>query len=402
MAIHNDIFLALLAPFYFIYESPATLLVIQALILGLGAFAVYKITQRVFVKNKYKNQFSLMFSLGYLLYPPLQLANIFEFHSVTLATTFLLFMFYFWLIKRYRWSFIFFVLALLTKEQVALTTGFFGAYVLYSRFKPKNDSEKRFALTLTATSAIWFLISVFVIIPYFRGGNEHFALKYFDWIKENPLFAIFKVATNPKTYSYLFNLLGPLGFLSLLSPLQLLIALPEFTINLFSKNPNLRNIIYHYTAVITPFVFISVIYGAQKLIKRIGERNSLSYLLLFVFLFAVLVGPLPFSKRKNIHPFAYPQKEGLYIRQWAKRLNDDQLKVSSTGQLSPHLTSRRYFYTFSKYYENAEYVVIRLNEIYNYPEKAELIPVYEKMILDPYFVQIERKENFEVYKNIGN
>lgn len=37
MAIHNDFLLALLSPFYFIYAGPQTLLVIQTIVLALGA-----------------------------------------------------------------------------------------------------------------------------------------------------------------------------------------------------------------------------------------------------------------------------------------------------------------------------------------------------------------------------
>ncbi len=402
MAIHNDLFLALLAPLYFIYQSPATLLVIQALVLGLGTLAVYKIAGIIFKKNKYKNQFSLLFSLTYLLYPPLQLANIFEFHAVTLSTTFLLFMFHFWLSRRYNLSFLFFALALLTKEQVALTTSFFGIYLLFFA----EEKNKKIAYKIIFFSLIWFLVSVFLIIPYFRSGNEHFALKYFDWAKENPLFASFKVIANPKTYSYLFNLLGPLGFLSLLSPIQLLIALPELAINLFSKNPNLRNIIYHYTSVITPFVFISAIYGLKKLTNyklRIANYKTLSVFILTVSLiFAYFRGPLPFAKSRNIHPVAYPQKEKEEARIWSGSLKDDNIKISTTGHLAPLFSGRRYFYNFSKDYKQADYVVIQPKEVYNTPEKNVLIPAYQKLILDPNYRVVYQKENFEVYKRITN
>ena len=47
MAIHNDILLAFLAPFYFIYSGPETLLVIQTIILALGAFAVLKLRKSI-------------------------------------------------------------------------------------------------------------------------------------------------------------------------------------------------------------------------------------------------------------------------------------------------------------------------------------------------------------------
>src|SRR3990167_3980734 len=278
MAIHNDILLAFMAPFYFIYSGPETLLVIQTIVLALGAWAVFLIVRKVLEKEKKRNFIGLIFVTAYLLYPPMQRANIFEFHAVTLTTTTLLFMFYFWLGKKYRLSFLFFILSIIAKEQVALTTLFFGMYILYNNRRDKINV--RYSLLIMITSIIWFVASMLIIIPYFRGSN-HFALNYYeDFLKS--LFHI-------DSLRYLFFLLGPTTFLSLLSPLHLLIALPEFGINLLSNNWNMRNIVFHYTSVIQPFVFISAIYGVKKFNnKRLAIVGII--ILLFSLLFSYFIG----------------------------------------------------------------------------------------------------------------
>jgi uncharacterized membrane protein len=429
MAIHNDLLLALLSPFYFLYSYPQTLLIIQSIILALGAVAIFAITQKIFENEVNKNIFALIMAVAYLLYPPMQRANLYEFHAVTLGTTFLLFMFYFWLVRRYWWSFIFFVLAILTKEQVALTTLFFGIYTTLIRpclagRQAHESGNKRFSFLVVFFSVIWFILSIFVIIPSFR-GERHFALKYYDDFGTTPIeiitgllkhpYRFFQYLFHQDTFRYFFFLLGPLGFLSLLSPAQLLVALPEFSINLLSNNWNMRNIIYHYTAVIQPFVFIAAIYGAKSLIDS-GRFKMKSFLglagrlrlpnLVAIFilssslLFSYLKGPLPFSREAEIHPFLFPQKEAKEAKFWANILKDEKLKISTTGQLAPFFTSRRYFYIFSKRYQLADYVVIRLNEIYNYPEKNELIPVHERLTKDNRYRLIYERENFEVYKKI--
>lgn len=391
MAIHNDILLAFLAPFYFLNNTPATLLIIQTIVLGLGAYAVFKITQTVFEKSRHKNILSLVFAISYLLYPPMQRANLFEFHAVTLATAFLLFMFYFWLKKRYGWSFLFLMLSLLSKENVALTTLFFGIYVLYSSRKKYS-----FPLMVILISTLWFIASIFIIIPYFRGG-EHFALKYYGDLSDNPTNVAFSSLFRADTYSYLLWIFGPLGFLSFFSPLQLLIAFPEFAINLLSNNANQRMIIYHYTAILQPFVFIAAIYGLKRLVNY---KTMSVFIISITLIFAYLKGPLPFSKEKEIHPIAYPQKEMGEARIWSKTLKDEKIKISTTGHLAPLFSSRRYFYNFSKYYKGTDYVVIQPKEVYNSPEKKVLIPAYQQLILDPNYRIIYQKENFEVYKKI--
>ncbi len=432
MAIHNDLLLALIAPFYFIYSGPETLLVIQSIILGLGALAVFKIAQIVFNNSKYKDVLSLVFALAYLLYPPLERANIFDFHAVTLATTFLLFMFYFWLKKRYKLSFLFVVLSLLSKEEVGLTIAFFGFYTIFfqnKRFVRLNlfqhlDKFKKksilFSILIIVVSLSWFFLSILVITPFFRGGH-HFALDYYGDFGDSPSSIIFGILKNPysiskylfryDTLTYLLQLLGPTAFLSLLSPIQFLIALPELGINLLSSNFNMRNLIYQYSAVITPFVFISAIYGARKLInvkfkmlnvKSTSQMSNLVVIMMFIatLVFSYLKGPLPFSHEAEIHPFLYPQVEAKDVIFWAKTLQDENLKISTTGQEAPFFTSRRYFYNFSGLYNLANYVILRLNEVNDYPEKNQLIPVYNKLKEDKNYQLIFKRNKLEVYKKV--
>jgi len=422
-AVHNDIILGLFSPLYFLYPSPEVLLLLQAFVLGLGALAVFGIANHVLKKDLY----SFIFAISYLLYVPLQYTNRFDFHSVTLSTSFLLFMFYFWLEKKYRWCTVFLVLSLITKEQVGLTTMFFGLYALlsFSRRREsrtgspiklgmtiisnlKKTKEGKFTLLVIITSLIWVGLSFFVIIPYFRGA-EHFATERYQNI--NVIQTLFRQST----FDYLWNLFAPLGFLSLLSP-AILIALPELAINLLSQDSNMRSVVFHYTAVITPFIFISGIYGFKRITNypfgklragalRIGKRYRIpntEYYLLGAVLTATLwfsftKSPLPYSMQKDVYVYNY-QKNADDARYWATKLKDDSISVSATGNVGTFLSSRRKFYYFSKYYDLADYVIIRPNEIYHYQDKDKLIPIYEQLVRDPRYMLIDERENFEVYK----
>ncbi len=384
-AVHNDIILGLFSPLYFLYQSPEVLLIIQAFAIGLGALAVYGIGLHVLKKPLY----SLIFAICYLLYVPLQYTNRFDFHSVALATPLLLFMFYFWLVKKYRWSLLFLALSLVTKEQVGLTTAMFGAFVLYT----KHKGEKKFGLTVLMSSLVWVALSFFVIIPYFRGA-EHFATERYQNID------VIQTLFRQSTWNYLWNLFAPLGFLSLLSP-AILIALPEFAVNLLSQDANMRNIIFHYTAVITPFVFISGIYGLKKVSGYKLQVTGLFVSLVVVgsLYFSFTKSPLPYSVQKDVYVYNY-QKNADDVKYWAARLKDDSIAVSATGNVGTFLSSRRKFYYFSKYYDLADYVIIRPSEVYNYHDKEALISVYQQLVIDPRYMLIDQRENFEVYKKL--
>ena len=111
LAIHFDPILALFAPFYKIYQGPEILLIGQAIVLGLGALAVFLISRKILKQDL----ISLIFSLLYLLYFPIQRVSLFDFHAVTLSTTFFLFALYFNLVNKNKFYFLFIFLALLTK-----------------------------------------------------------------------------------------------------------------------------------------------------------------------------------------------------------------------------------------------------------------------------------------------
>lgn len=415
MAIHNDILLAFLAPFYFIYNGAETLLIIQSFVLGVGAFAVYGIAQNLFQKKKQKEIIGLVFSVSYLFFAPMQRANIFEFHAVTLATGLLLFMFYFYLKKKYFYSSLFFIASIFSKEEVALSTAFFGLYILFVTLRNTKilKIEKRreiiFGLFILLTSLIWFFLSMLVIIPIFR-KEMSFALTYYSDFGDSPVQVLFGIMRNPAsiikylwqidTARYLLFLLGPVAFLSVFAPLQLLIVFPEFAINLLSNNWNMRNIIYHYTSVITPFIFISAMYGFNHVlqVKRKMIIPGLIIVLLCAALFSYFKSPLPYSLERDVHPFLWPQKESTDAHLWKGILADKKLKIMATGQIAPLFSSRRYVYLFSPRYDLADYIVLSLNEIYNYPEKDKLIPIYEKLSKDKAYARIYKNDNVEVFR----
>jgi len=419
MAIHNDIFLALLAPFYFIYSGPETLLIIQSVAVGLGALAVYGIGIIIFEKMHGSKLISIFFSFAYLMYPALQRANQFDFHAVVLATPLLLFMYYFYLKNKYVESSLYALGALLTKEQVGLTLAFFGLFMVFMatkqiRHKEIKKPEFLFAGSLIFVGIGWFIFSMTYIIPNFRQG-VHFALTYFGDFGDSPQGVIVGLLKNPplvlqllfkkETFTYLINIFGPLGFLSFFSPLYLIIAAPEFAINMLSKSEAMRNIYYHYTAVTTPFVVISSMYGYEKLLyimRKAPYHFKLVnlYCLLCVLLFSYYISPLPYSKTPEVHPILYPAKERFEAFKWQKIVADEKIKVMASGHIGPVFSSRRFFYNLSDRYDLADYIVLSRDEVYNGYESEKAIVTYEKLIKDMKYSQIYKSGSFEVFKKI--
>jgi hypothetical protein len=118
-------------------------------------------------------------------------------------------------------------------------------------------------------------------------------------------------------------------------------------------------------------------------------------------LFAYLGGPLPGSKNPKLDAFLYTRPgETAFAAKWAGKLKDDSIKVSSTDQIAPFLTSRRYFYIFSENYKYADYVIISQGNLQYTYRKDEELPAYESIKKDPDFEKIEEDGGYLVYKKL--
>lgn len=409
-AVHFDPLLVMFAPLYMIVNSPINLLVAQTIIIGLGGIAVYLLARQI-LKHAW---LAVLFVFLYLNFYPLQLSNLFDFHAVTIATTALLFAFYFLAthpLKKKVWNYVlgtaFLLIILLAKENAALVVAFLCAYLFYTQ------KRQKIYLILSVICFLFFGLIVFHVIPFYRSASS-FALSYFD--PHHPLDLIFRLFSY-ESYMYLRSLLAPFGFLPLLAPLPLLIALPELLINLVSSNSNMRQLHFHYTAMITPFLVISAIYGFQKIRAYVFNSPKFIKGIVILLIFASL------SANVLDGTFNYPvgpiNKRALAeVNIWRHRLRNQNIRVSATGTIAPFFTEHRrfYYFLFDPAYKNmgrtdadilkqmnnykyADYVIINKSDVsLNDPLIQKY---YSALVNDTDYTKISDKEGIEVYRNIS-
>jgi uncharacterized membrane protein len=277
LALHVEPILLLLVPFYWLgLGSPELLLLVQAVVVALGAWPLYQLAmnnEQLPIRNSqftiHNSLFAYVFPLAYLLLPTLQSAVLFDFHAVTLAPTFLLFAFLA-LEQHLNGRFaLFAMLAMACKEDMPLVVAMVG---LYAGLAQRRWS---FAGLTVGLSLLWFYAAVFLIQPRFAvAGNIQ--LDRYAWLGRQPLDMVINGVTQPGLVldhlwaqvnlpAYLFNLFWPTAFLALLSPLTLLPMLPPLAVNLLSDNPfTWRLEDFHYGASLAPFLFISAIHGVRR------------------------------------------------------------------------------------------------------------------------------------------
>lgn len=170
LTIHADFILAVLAPIYLVWDDVRMLLIIQSVFLALGAIPTFLIGQYVLKNNLY----ALVIAVLYLLNPNMQWTNMYDFHGVALAIPLLLFTFYFALRKQWKWYALFAFFSILTKEEIPLMIAMIGLYIF---FFLKN---KKVGLISFLFGVSWFCIVVFIVMPYVRGGQEHWVFAWYQ------------------------------------------------------------------------------------------------------------------------------------------------------------------------------------------------------------------------------
>ncbi len=415
---HADFILILISPLYKIWADPRMLLILQSVVLSLGSVFVFKISNMV-LKNK---NAALIFSLAFLFNPLMQYTNLYDFHAVTLATTLLLGTFYFFMKKNYLWFVIFAILAGLTKEEIWPAIAFFGIYTIFHeavmilRKKHKLKSKNTlinlfFGFSVASVSLYIFYYIIWIAIPQARGGGNHFALSYysdfggspFEVIK-NVIFSplkVLEILTTKARLVYIGQLFAPLGFLSFLSPVIILFALPDLSINLLSQDAGLYQIYYQYTAAITPFIFISAIFGFKNLVKWFPKKNVSKFLIILISITAIIsayaYGPLPGAMHPNIDMFTKPLKDRKLIQTFISGI-PTRYKVAATNNLGSHLSRRQNVYTIPEGLNEADVLVFLLNDPFAQPSLSAQKEMVDKLKSNPDYKLLFSQGDFVAFQ----
>lgn len=315
--IHFSPILFLVLPFYSLYSSPLTLLIFQSFILGLGALPLYFLAQRILNMKTT----SVVFSLVYLLYPPLHGINWFDFHVQCFLPLFFFCTIYYLHKENWFQYFCFLFLSLMVAENVPITVLLIAAYCFWlyrsqlaNSIRKRSIGDKRiFVAPLTATLALsWRFLAIWIQQTYFPINPTYLQLyKAVDnWsvlgLKDDPItlpiYLVLNIDKGITAFShdfylkllYVLLLFGPLLFLSFRS-LITGITLAWFVPALFSNYSPYYIISAHYPAYIVAFIFVGALYGLKRSVNtpRFPSLNFHTKSVLLVgFLFTVFASPL--------------------------------------------------------------------------------------------------------------
>jgi len=359
MTDHVEPILALISPIFWLWNDVRALLLLQVIFVAVGTWLVYGLAE-----DK-GGTIPIVIAIAYLMTPQLQSALLTEFHAAPLAVPFILWAF--WSIDRGNWqqTLLAILLTASVKEEMALLAVGLGIWGVW-RFKidDLHTDSPYGALTaligITVLSLVWFITATFIIVPAHAvevyGTAESTYFKRYGALGDSPLDIFGSFFTQPKVVwqiitetvrlNYLWYLIAPFGFLSLLAPEILLLALPLLLANLLSAYPAQYYGEFHYSAPLVPYFVVSAIYGMRRLTNLRLNRLGLPLLAIWILCWAIVtyiqLGSGPGAGRYDPTPITNHHH---LLQRLIKQIPTDAA-VTATAAVHPHVSHRRYVYQF--------------------------------------------------------
>lgn len=401
--VHTSPILFLLVPGFFVFPSAYYLLIIQTLALALGALPFYLFAKKILGRN----DFALLISVGYLLYPSLHRVNLFDFHPISFLPPFLFAAIYFFYEKKWLWFWVFTALAASAQEDAVLAVLFFGLFL--SIINLRELKERNMGALAAAAMFAYFIISVKFLMPAFGGGLLRLD-RYgnlggsFPEILRNLIFspALFlKTVFTAQKMLYLFWLFLPVLFLPFIYwPAAFLLA-PGLLQSLLTDFQNQFSGLYQYDAMIIAGVFIGAVFGMDRLLRKLPEKAFLLKLVfftavIFAFLFRSPLSPL----LRPAQFFEYGEREEAF-REIVKTISPE-VSVAANTNLVPHLAKRERIYMAGSEPSPADAVIIDGADLFGFEGPSSLQQYADSYALSgEYDIQII-KERYFVFTKASN
>lgn len=403
-AIHFEPILFPISLLYLIWPDPKALMILQVLIVASGAFPAFWLA-RLRLRNAWAG---VPFALLYLLYPAQQYAVNYDFHAVTLTIALLLFALYFLYTRKTLWFFVFVVLCLACKEEIAGVIFMLGLWTLLLQ------RRWRVGLGLIALAFCWTGIGLLVMHYSSPVGHSLLASRY-SYLGSSPVQVALTILTHPVSIIkahvlepshklYLRQLLAQAGYLPLLAPWVLVLATPTLALNLLSSDPNMYSGRFQYNAEIIPILIFAsieatvlIVWIVRWLIAGLSvERENqesttqplpvrarslspvylvqagvlalvLCYMLTRVF--ASTTEYNVYSAMPYAHGFIWPKvtAHNKLASHFFKQIPANA-SVSTQTALVPHLSQRQSIYLFPYAIGHADYILLDASG-YTYPFK---------------------------------
>jgi uncharacterized membrane protein len=271
---HFSPIIAVLAPLYWIHNSPSTLLVAQGLLLALAIPSLWLFARRAFGGGAKATAAAYFVAIAYGLSWPLAEAAAFDFHEAAFAPVLTAIALERFQAGRLRTALIALAALLLVKEDMGLFVAGAGIWLVLTSRQRMVRRQWVAGIALVVIGVAWTAFATYVLIPFF-GGNGSYYWAYsalgnnvpqvIAHIIRHPASSFMTMFSHPQQRETLKYLLGAFGFLPLLSPVFIVVIplLVERMLN--SQFPNWWVIAFQYNSYLVVPLVCAAVDGAARL-----------------------------------------------------------------------------------------------------------------------------------------
>ncbi|MFI6443750.1 DUF2079 domain-containing protein [Kitasatospora sp. NPDC050543] len=346
---HFSPVLALLAPLYWIWDDPRSLIIGQSLLLAAGVPLIRRIAARCFPgaspvhRRRAADLAGLVYALGW----PLLAAARGGFHEVAFAVPLTLLLFERSLARRYDLAALAGLLLCLTKEDLGLMVGLYGLVLVLRSRRSHDEAGLKYGIGLLVGGPLASVAAISWLIPA-MGGRPDYYWNYgqigpdlgsaLGNLLGNPLLlfqAAFSAPLKPLLVLWLFGTLLALPLRSATA----LCALPLLTERVLSDNPNHWSVAHHYDAFLWPILLTATLEVLGRLHGRERSRPTARRLGLAVAAVS-LAAAVPLGLQGLLTPAEWrPGTSGDALVR-AAALVPDGATVEADNQIVPRLVTR--------------------------------------------------------------
>jgi uncharacterized membrane protein len=266
---HFQVIVALLAPFFRVFPSAATLLVAQALLAAASVFPVSRLA-----REKLGTGPGRAIALAYGFAWGLQQLAEFDFHEIAFAVPLLAFSLSALARGRIKAAVWWALPLVFVKEDQGFTVAAIGIYLIVSGLRARipapgtrGDPEGRGRMIagqfLLLWGFAWSFVAIGVIIPHFNPDHVYQYWNDGGVLSPGGHPSVLGLARQfghawPDKLQTMVMLLLPTAFIALRSPL-ILIGLPSLVLRFVATDSSFWGTYWHYNATLMPIIFIAAI-----------------------------------------------------------------------------------------------------------------------------------------------
>jgi uncharacterized membrane protein len=352
------------------------MLIIQILAILWGGIGIY-----LFFWNRTKNKkIAILSIIHFFAMWGIYSAIAFDYHDNVLAAMFVPWLFNYIQLEKWKAASVYFILILISKENMALWAFFIGLSLVFIYLKDKN--KLRYLVSMTAISLIYFILVIKLFIPSISDVGRTYAHfnssalgndlgEAFRTILTKPFYSIKLLFINhldDPTYNgikiELFIAVILSGGLALIrKPLYIIMLIPIIAQKMYNNSYAIWGINYQYSIEFVPILTIALFQWISEI-----KKNKLKMILAYSSVILTLLTTAKFMDSR-VSKWYSPANQRFYqkihyVRNFrvkevhkALKLIPDNAIVSAQTMLVPHIAFRDRIYHFPSI-RDAEYIAL--------------------------------------------